>query len=243
MAKTPKHKTKAICNKFNKDFKKWSTIKKKKKREREKEYGKSDVVFKIRLQKGCGLCFGCSLLHGPSVHAEGSYWPWCEQTKKKSMWEGAEEGLQPTASEELELSTQQPVWLNPTNTCWSTWKLGDWTLYPRRTIRWDHSPGRLHDNALRRDLAQIHPGNRCRCSSTESMISPVQVTLSVRIGEFVAHQEITDMWHGAHHPDQRYKDFNCVIQGLPRIHPIDISQGSTKDSTIVPLNNSNNLLH
>ena len=26
MAKTPKHKTKAICNKFNKDFKKWSTF-------------------------------------------------------------------------------------------------------------------------------------------------------------------------------------------------------------------------
>ena len=36
MAKTPKHKTEAICNKFNKDFEKWSTSKKKKKkRERE----------------------------------------------------------------------------------------------------------------------------------------------------------------------------------------------------------------
>ena len=128
----PKHqniKSEAICNKFNKDFKKMVHIqkKKKKKREREREYGKSDVMFKIRLQKGCGLCLGYALLHGPSVHAKGSYWPWCKLTKKKSMWEGTEGGLQPIASEEFELLTQQPVWLNSTN---HAGQYGNWETEP-----------------------------------------------------------------------------------------------------------------
>lgn len=43
------------------------------------------------------------------------------------MWEGAEEGLQPTASEELELSTQQPVWLNPAN---HAGQHGNWETEP-----------------------------------------------------------------------------------------------------------------
>ena len=75
----PKHqniKQKQYVTNSIRTLKKWSTSKKKKKKkEREREYGKSDVMFKIRLQKGCGLCLGYALLHGPSVHAKGSYWP------------------------------------------------------------------------------------------------------------------------------------------------------------------------
>ena len=43
------------------------------------------------------------------------------------MWEGTEGGLQPIASEEFELLTQQPVWLNSTN---HAGQYGNWETEP-----------------------------------------------------------------------------------------------------------------